>query len=143
MKFYINGTRRGLGKALKEKYGSIDSLKECDVFINCKHDGFEQVKLLYYAASMNKRIINISSAAAGVYVRGKAQIYSIEKKALDDANTQLFYTGINTTSVKFGYFDSPRSAHKNVEKMPIDYCVEVIDWLLNQPYRVKEITVSV
>ena len=58
MKFSINGTRRGLGQALEKKYGNVD-LEDCDVFINCKHDGFSQVDLLYKAAELNKRIINI------------------------------------------------------------------------------------
>ena len=50
MKFFITGTRRGLGKALVEKYGNCNSLEDCDVFINNKCDRFEQVFMLYYAA---------------------------------------------------------------------------------------------
>ena len=62
MKFYITGTRRGLGKALSEKYDVVDNLNESpDVFINCKHDGFTQVQMLYEAAKLNKKIINIGS----------------------------------------------------------------------------------
>ena len=49
MKYYITGVRRGLGKALSEKYNTVDNLNDCDVFINCKHKGFEQVDLLYKA----------------------------------------------------------------------------------------------
>ena len=41
MKFFITGTRRGLGKALVEKYGNCNSLEDCDVFINNKCDRFE------------------------------------------------------------------------------------------------------
>ena len=59
MKFYITGTRRGLGKALSEKYNIVDNLNEADVFINCKHDGFSQVDLLYKAAELNKKIIYV------------------------------------------------------------------------------------
>ena len=55
MKFYITGTRRGLGKALENRYGNCGNLEECDIFINCKHEGFEQVKLLYKAAELNKK----------------------------------------------------------------------------------------
>ena len=45
MKFFITGIRRGLGKALYDLCDTtVDSLEECDVFINCKHDGFEQEK---------------------------------------------------------------------------------------------------
>ena len=61
-KFYITGTRRGLGQALSERVDCVDTLEECDIFINCKHDGFSQVELLYEAASMNKRIINIGTS---------------------------------------------------------------------------------
>ena len=140
MKFYITGTRRGLGKMLREKYNTVDSLQDCDVFINCKHDGFEQVKLLYQAAELNKRIINIGSNAPDETKKVK-HIYAVEKSALDKANHQLYYQGVNTTIVRFGYFDSPRVAHIDKKKMSIEYCISVIDWILNQPHRVKEITV--
>ena len=140
MKFYITGTRRGLGKMLREKYNTVDSLQDCDVFINCKHDGFEQVKLLYQAAELNKRIINIGSNSPDETKKVK-HIYAVEKSALDKANHQLFYQGINTTIVRFGYFDSARVAHINRKKMSIEYCISVIDWVLNQPHRVKEVTV--
>ena len=59
--FYITGTRRGLGQALADYLECVNSLEECDIFINCKHDGFSQVELLYEAAKLNKRIINIGS----------------------------------------------------------------------------------
>ena len=140
MKYYITGTRRGLGKSLSEKYNTVDSLQDCDVFINCKHDGFEQVKLLYQAAELNKRIINIGSNAPDETKKVK-HIYAVEKSALDKANHQLYYQGVNTTIVRFGYFDSPRVAHIDKKKMSIEYCISVIDWVLNQPHRVKEVTV--
>ena len=59
-KFYITGVRRGLGKALKDKMNCVNSLEECDVFINCKHDGFTQVELLYAAAALDLKIITRS-----------------------------------------------------------------------------------
>jgi len=61
MNFFITGTRRGLGKALYSLYDTVNYLEDCDVFINCKHDGYKQVELLYKAAELNKRIINIGS----------------------------------------------------------------------------------
>jgi hypothetical protein len=140
MKFYITGTRRGLGKALMEKYGNCDNLNECDIFINCKHDGFRQVELLYEAAKLNKKIVNIGSNSPDEN-KNKPHPYQIEKFALDKANHQLFYQGIDTSIVRFGYFDSPRVAHIDDFKMSIDYCLEVIDWVIKQPHRVKEITV--
>lgn len=141
MKYYITGTRRGLGKALAEKYGNCNSLEECDVFINCKHMGFDQVYYLYEAADLNKRIINISSNS-GDGNKKKPHVYAIEKNALDKANEQLYYQGINTTCIRFGYFDSERVADVTEPKMTLEYCIDVIDWVLKQPYKVKDITIT-
>ena len=140
MKFYITGTRRGLGKALKDKFGCVDTLEECDVFINCKHDGFKQVELLYDAAALDLKIINIGSNSPDQN-KSKPHIYQIEKGALDKANNQLFYQGVNTTIIRFGYFDSPRVEHIQNKKMSIDYCISIIEWVLKQEHRVKELTV--
>lgn len=139
-KVYITGTRRGLGAALLDYYGNCNSLEECEVFINCKHDGFKQVELLYEAAELGKRIINIGSNSPD-QSKSRPHIYQIEKFALDKANEQLFYQGINTTIVRFGYFDSPRVQDIDAKKMSIDYCCSVINWVLNQPHRIKDITV--
>ena len=142
MKFYITGTRRGLGKILSEKYDTVDSLQDCDVFINCKHDGFQQVELLYKAAELNKKIINIGSAASD-WTKGYKENfrYGIEKKTLREVNDQLFWEGKDTCIINFGYFDSPRVAHIDKKKMSIEYCVSIIEWILDQPHRIKEITV--
>lgn len=140
MKYYITGTRRGLGEVLSDLYGNCDRLEDCDIFINCKHDGFSQVELLYKAAALNKRIINIGSNSSDGN-KSKPHIYAVEKAALDKANEQLFYQGVNTTIVRFGYFDSPRVERIQAEKMSIEYCFNVIHWILQQPHRVKDITV--
>ena len=62
MKAYITGTRRGLGYELSKVFETCDSLEECNVFINCKHDGVEQVRQLYHAVELGvNKIINIGS----------------------------------------------------------------------------------
>lgn len=139
MKYYITGTRRGLGKRLAEILETVDTLEECDVFINCKFDRFEQVVSLYRAAELEKRIINISSNTSD---NRAAPMYSVYKGALDDLNDRLFYRGVNTTSIRFGYFDTPRVEHITEPKMSLDYVVDVVLWVIAQPYRVKELTVS-
>ena len=140
MKIYITVTKRGLGKSLESIYGNANSLESSDIFINCKHDSFTQVEMLFKAAELNKRIINIGSNSPDLVVND-ANNYQIEKFALEKANEQLFYLGINTTIVRFGPFDSPRIAHKKQKKMSIDYCCSVIKWILEQPHRIKDITV--
>ena len=139
MKYYITGTRRGLGEALAKQLHTVDTLEECDVFINCKFDRFDQVFLLYEAARLNKRIINISSNTAD---RRNHTMYAVYKNALDDLNDRLYYEGIATTSIRFGFFDTPRVAHVNKRKMPVQYCIDVIKWVLDQPYIVKDLTIT-
>ena len=140
MKYFITGTRRGLGYALKQKYGCCENLESCDVFINCKHDDFEQVRQLYVASQYDIKIINIGSNSPD-QSKDKPHPYQVQKAALDIANNQLFYQGVNTTIIRFGWFDSPRIEHYNGNKMSIDYCVNVIDWVMSQPHRVKDITI--
>ena len=142
MKYFITGTKRGLGKLLADKLGNCGTLKECDVFINCKHNGFDQVELLYEAAALDKRIINIGSAASDWHKGYKDRFrYGIEKKALRDVNDALFWEGVETSILNFGYFDSERSAHIDVPKMSLQYCADTVMWVLDQPYRLKELTV--
>jgi len=140
MKFYITGTRRGLGKYLSEIFPTVDSLEDCDVFINCKHDGYQQVDMLYKASQLNKKIINISSNSSDGFKRYLSP-YSIEKYALDKANEQLFYNGVDTTCLRFGYIDTERVAEINEPKMPKEYIGEVIYWVISQPHRIKEMTI--
>jgi len=111
------------------------------VFINCKHEDFKQIDLLYKAARLNKRIINISSNS-GDGNKSWPHMYAVQKAALDKANEQLYYQGVNTTSVRFGLIDTPRSQMFKEEKMSVDYCVSVIDWILCQPHKVKEVTIT-
>jgi len=138
-KYYITGTRRGLGKALQDKYGNCNSLESCDIFINCKHDKFEQVELLYQAAKLNKRIINIGSHASDFTFKYR---YAIEKKALREANHHLFCEGINTTCINFGYIDTESQKDKDVKKMTVNQAVYTVDWILKQPFKIKEITLT-
>lgn len=141
MKFYITGTRRGLGKELAEILPTVDNLEDCDIFINNKHDGYSQVDMLYKATELKKRVISLGSNSSDKNV--PFTHYSIQKKALRSANEQLYNMGHNVTCLNFGYFDTERVAHKNVPKMDLDYVVEVVLWVIKQEYRVKEITVAV
>ena len=145
MKFYITGIRRGLGKYLHDRLQTVDTLEECDVFINCKHDGFTQVEMLYKAAALCKRVINIGSYASDWIYHPTKDIYNyaIEKKALRDANSQLFDKGHETCCLNLGYFDTERSAHiTEYNKMSLKSVFDNIEWVLLHPHRVKEITVT-
>lgn len=144
IQYYITGTRRGLGKELAYLLPTVDTLEECDIFINNKHDGYTQVEKLYEAAALGKRVISMGSRASD-YVGGRDHIfpYAIEKKALRAANEQLYNMGHDVTCLNFGYFDTERCAHVDVPKMDLDYVIETILWVIKQKYRVKELTISI
>lgn len=143
MKFYITGTRRGLGKYLADNLVCVDRLEDCDVFINCKHDQFTQVDMLDNAAKLNKRIINIGSNAADWFCADNDYWkYSVEKMALDNANEILFYRGVNTTLVRFGWIDTERTESITESKISKQYVLDLIMWILRQPYKIKEMTVT-
>jgi hypothetical protein len=146
MKYYIEyypGKEPTLGSYWSSKYECVEKLSECDVFINNYHQGYRQVERLYQAARLGKRIINIGSASSDWTKGHKKQFrYALEKKALRDANDALFYEGINTTILNLGYIDTYRSRNKDVPKMSIEYVESLILWVLDQPHRIKEITVT-
>ena len=144
MNVFITGTRRGLGFALERKYGNCGNLDDCDIFVNCKHDGFSQVHMLYKAVKINKRVINIGSYASDwiFHPSAKHYQYGVEKKALRDANSQLFDNGYDVTCINYGLLNTESQAHKDKPKMSVEYAVEIFDWILQQKHRIKEITVA-
>lgn len=139
MKFYINGIRRGLGKFLYDRLDTVETLEECDIFINCKHQGFDQIDLLYKACELNKRVINISSSIGDII--NQSGIYAVQKVALDKANEQLFYQGHNVTSIRLGWVDTERVAASKDNKMSCRSVLDNIEWIVLHPHRIKEITI--
>lgn len=146
MKYYIEyhkGKQPTLGSYWASKYECVSSLKDCNVFINNYHEKYYQVDRLYDAAALGKRIINIGSASSDWTKGYKKQFrYALEKKALQDANDALFYEGINTTILNLGYIDTYRSRRKDNPKMSIEYVESIILWVLAQPHRIKELTIT-
>ena len=162
MKIGITGHTSGIGKAIFEMYPDIIGwsrtngydinepdkiIKECknlDVVINNAHDGFNQVSLLYELINngYESKIINISSNSSDG-IKNHIHPYAIAKYALDKASEQLFYRGYDVTNLRFGWVDTPRVSEKAKDKKKIstDYVVNIIEWVLNQPHRIKEMTI--
>lgn len=144
-KFYITGIRRGLGKALHDFYSPnvVRNMRECDIFINCKYNGWEQIDQLTKAVHRGKRVISIGSFASDWVYNPNSMWnnYAIHKKALRDASNQFFDHRQDTCVVNFGYIDTESQLGHDKPKMSVEYAVEVIDWIVRQPHRVKEITV--
>ena len=144
MKFYVNGIRRGLGKYLYDRLNVVETLEECDIFINCKHEGFSQVDNLYKAIELDKRVINIGSYASDwIYHPTKEKYtYAIEKKALRDANSQLFDNGHDTCCLNLGYLDTESVQHITDNKMTCRSVLDNIEFIILHPHRVKEMTIT-
>jgi len=166
MKIAITGHTKGIGKALYDNLSqqhevegysrsngfdisnNIDIIvrasKKSDVFINNAYDGFNQVSLLYELINngYESKIINISSNSSDG-IKDQIHPYAISKYALDKASEQLFYRGHNVTNLRFGWVDTPRVSEKAKDKKKIstDYVVNIIEWVLNQPHRIKEMTI--
>ena len=163
MKIGITGHTSGIGKAIFEMYPDsigwsrsngydikkpdkiIRECKNLDVVINNAHDGFAQIPFLYKLTnSFDGKIINIGSVS-GDGNKSRRHVYAVEKNALDKASEQLYYLGYDITNLRLGLTDTPRvnkPKWKGREKMPPEYVVSVIAWILEQPYRVKDITVD-
>ena len=70
--------------------------------------------------------------------------YQSAKLALENSCNQLFYQGYDITLLKLGWVDTERTLDKNniiVDKINTDYVADVIDWVLKQKYKIKEITI--
>ena len=170
MKIAITGHTSGIGKSLFDYYESvpwpredivigfsrsngyninnpqkiIEQSLDSDVFINNAYDGFNQVSLLYELINngYEGKVINISSTSSDG-IKNQIHPYAISKYALDKASEQLFYRGFNVTNLRLGWVDTPRVSEKakNKNKMSTNYVVDVIEWVLNQPHRIKEMTI--
>ena len=150
MKFYITGTSTGLGKYLSEHLPTVDSLEKCDVFINNKFwtDGRIGAPTLQYnllrKASQLKNVqttVTIGSQAIDWCVTRKDD-YSIMKLALTELNKQLYYAGNDCTIINFGALDTEYNHGKDIPKIPLDECLELIMWILDTPARIMEISVG-
>lgn len=167
IKIFITGTHhdRSLGQAIQQRiqtkinegnsisselirrslnlnFEIVNTIYDSNVFINCRHEGYTQVDYLYTAAKMKKRIINIGSRASDG-IKPTLGRYAVEKAALEKANEQLFYKGINTTIIKFGHIKTSRTMMRNVPHplMSLTNAVNVVLWVMDHPNRIKDITI--
>jgi len=166
MKIAVTGHTSGLGQAIynnfpdsiglsrsngydisiRENYDKIvDQVKQCNVFINCAQTKFHQTELLMHVAHYWKgKIINIGSQAKYSVLTGSGELcdhYSVEKNALNLANDRLFLNGYDSCIINFGDLENLQIT-QSTDKLPFDYCVNVIKWVLDQPYRIKQLDIE-
>ena len=166
MKIAVTGHTKGLGKSIYDHFEDsigfsrsngfditnedhypkiLEQVKFCDVFINCATDRFGQTELLFYIAHFWKgKIINIGSQAKNSVLSGYGELcnpYSVELNVLAQASKRLFNNGLDSTIISFGDLENLDNG-KDTEKLPHTYCVELIEWVIKQPYRIAQLDVE-
>jgi hypothetical protein len=157
MKFLITGHTSGIGKAIFDKFGGIGLsrqtlfdiskhdikpyVKQCDIFINNAYDDrhpWAQTNLVYEAKEIKQIVIGSNTTDQTKY---EPHPYQSAKLALENSCNQLFYQGYDITLIKLGWVDTQRVREVVCKKINVDYVVSLIEWILKQPHRIKEITV--
>jgi len=134
--FYVTGKQRGLGKYWSDHYLTTDNPEEADIIFNCEHE--KQMRILHEYGKTH-RVITIGSHASDFPYKSK---YHAMKYGIRMLSGKLWDEGYNTTCINFGYFESPRAAHKQVPKMKLSEVEDVIMWVIQSQHRIKEITIS-
>jgi hypothetical protein len=67
-------------------------------------------------------------------------LYSIGKRAVESAASQMFTMGKNITLIKPGYINIDSASHVNVPKLNPLHIAELVEEILKKPYRTKAIT---
>ena len=168
LKFYITGTRGGLGSAIAKKlhmrfpFDDIQSLNrpeyelkdinknDFDVFINCSHYEFNQTELLYRLFEANKdrecHIISIGSVSSDGD-RKSINKYAIEKAALEKACQQLSLVSdkCKVSLIKPGRINTKMVKHIDSKKMEPEEVAKAVVWVATQPkhINIKSLTIDI
>jgi hypothetical protein len=160
MNFLTTGHTKGIGKAIYNKFGGVGLSKSTgfdisfdditpyfqntDVFVNNAFDDknpWSQTKLLYESLSV-KKIFCIGSNSTD-QSKNWPHPYQSAKLALENSCNQLFYQGHDITLIKLGWVNTERAkiAKPEESKIECEYVADVIDWIIKQKHRIKEITI--
>ena len=145
MKISITNKDRGLGKELSSRFDNVVEGfdKNADVFINNRHDSFNQTKLLMKAFDewkyTDKTILNIGSRSKYPNI-SKGFMYSTSKAALNHLSNNLRLNSDKTCriiDVNCGLLESelPSLTYKEI--------TEIIVWCINQPKHIEIGEISV
>ena len=145
MKISITNKDRGLGKELSSRFDNVVEGfdKNADVFINNRHDSFNQTKLLMKAFDewkyTDKTIINIGSRSKYPNI-SKGFMYSTSKAALNHLSNNLRLNSDKTCriiDVNCGLLES------DLPSLTYEEITEIIVWCINQPKHIEIGEISV
>ena len=125
-------------------YKLLEEPIEDDILINCEHKDFKQVELLdlyfnKWRKHKDKHIINISSRAAQPNI-SKGYLYASQKAALNHYTNNIVY---NSNKIcKVSTLNLGLMKHKGLPSISYEDVADTIDWLLQHPHEIPEITLQ-
>jgi len=169
MKIAITGHTKGIGKAMFETLSKehecigfsrstghdiglqqnviINSVSDCDVFINNAYKGMEQMNILnklweHWKFDETKTIVNIISQSKYPGISGNTSGYSAYKAALAHQAFILMFKDYSRKcrmiNVNPGYTDTGFGSHvTGVNKLTTGEVADAIAWAVNQPQHIE------
>ena len=143
-----------------------EDAREHDLFINNAQSQYYQAQLhsYFYREGYEGRMISIGSMGSEYNLQFKNHPYAIQKVALAETNSQLYMMGYNVSLINLAYVDTENtrqmaermkhgalhmaqarmrySAINPAKPLPQSTVYDLVQFILDFPYRVKSITVS-
>jgi NADP-dependent 3-hydroxy acid dehydrogenase YdfG len=125
-------------------YSRFPKATNADIFINCEHNGSQQIELFekffkVWKKDKDKYIINISSRAAQPNI-SKGFMYAAEKAALNHYTNNTVYNSdklCRVTTLNLGLM-----AHKTLPSVSYQDVLDTINWLIESSLEIPDITVQ-
>jgi len=145
MKVSITNKHRGLGKELSSRFDNVHEgfLEDSDVFINNRHNKFNQSELLMKAFDVwkytDKTIVNIGSRSKYPNI-SKGYIYSASKAALNHLSNNLRLNSEKTCriiDINCGLLES------DLPSLTYSEISDIVIWCINQPKHIEIGEISV
>lgn len=145
MKVSITNKHRGLGKELSSRFDNVVEgfSEDSDVFINNRHNKFNQSELLMKAFDVwkytDKTIVNIGSRSKYPNI-SKGYIYSASKAALNHLSNNLRLNSEKTCriiDINCGLLES------DLPSLTYSEISDIVIWCINQPKHIEIGEISV
>tara|TARA_Y100000310_G_scaffold124299_1_gene123038 strand:- start:694 stop:1134 length:441 start_codon:yes stop_codon:yes gene_type:complete len=125
-------------------YSMFPKATNADIFINCEHNGSQQIELFerffnVWKKDKDKYIINISSRAAQPNI-SKGFMYAAEKAALNHYTNNTVYNSdklCRVTTLNLGLM-----SHKTLPSISYLDVLKTINWLIESHMEIPEITIQ-
>ena len=130
----------------------VDSVADCDVFINNAHDRFNQVNMLNelyqnWQYSKGKLIINIGTDAVPQTAwQVVHRMYPVEKAAVHSAveilQQDIEGRRVKITNLALGHVETEFNKDYKGPKLTFKTVIDTINWIIDQEQEIKSLVLS-